>query len=154
MVVLNVKFVEKLVVIRYRKKHPDRVLANQLNQNEKRRKERLAGIKRYNPEVRSRWYFNKKKDKKWYIKIKKQQNERSKKIKVFLAEYKIQKGCQDCGYKKHHSALDFDHIKGKKELNVCFAKSIGQAKKEIEKCEIVCSNCHRIRTYNRQTRYF
>lgn len=78
-------------------------------------------------------------------------NDRARKIKVFLAEYKIKEGCKDCGYKKHHSALDFDHIKGKKEINIAFAKSINQAKKEIEKCEVVCSNCHRIRSYNRQT---
>ena len=76
-------------------------------------------------------------------------NDRAKKVKEFIAEYKSKNGCTDCGYNKHHSALEFDHIVGKKELNVCLAKSIKQAKKEIEKCEIVCSNCHRIRTYTR-----
>ena len=76
-------------------------------------------------------------------------NGRAWKIKKFLAEYKIKRGCKDCGYSKHHSALEFDHVKGKKMLNVCFAKSIAQAEKEIQKCDVVCSNCHRIRTYNR-----
>ncbi len=76
-------------------------------------------------------------------------NERARKTKIFLVHYKMEKGCLDCGYKKHHSALEFDHIKGKKTINICFAKSIGQAKKEIEKCEVVCSNCHRIRTWER-----
>lgn len=76
-------------------------------------------------------------------------NIRAKNVRLFLAEYKLEKKCLDCGYDKHHSALDFDHVKGDKDLNVCFAKSITQAKKEIEKCEVVCSNCHRIRTYNR-----
>lgn len=76
-------------------------------------------------------------------------NERARRVKEFLASYKIEKGCVDCGYKKHHSALDFDHINGTKTMNICFAKSINQALKEIEKCEVVCSNCHRIRTYNR-----
>lgn len=76
-------------------------------------------------------------------------NGRAKKIKQFLADYKLEKGCIDCGYNKHHSALEFDHIKGKKTLNIAWAKSISQAKKEIEKCEVVCSNCHRVRTYNR-----
>ena len=75
--------------------------------------------------------------------------DRNKKLKKFLAEYKLSKGCKDCGYKKHHTALEFDHIKGKKQLNVCLAKSINQAVKEIEKCEVVCSNCHRVRSYNR-----
>jgi hypothetical protein len=76
-------------------------------------------------------------------------NIRARHVKKFLADYKLEKGCLDCGYNKHHSALDFDHVIGCKDLNVCFSKSIGQAKKEIEKCEVVCSNCHRIRTYNR-----
>ena len=76
-------------------------------------------------------------------------NLRNKDIKNFLAKYKMESGCIDCGYKGHHSALDFDHITGRKDINVCFTKSISQAKKEIEKCEVVCSNCHRIRTYNR-----
>ena len=75
-------------------------------------------------------------------------NDRAKKVKLFLAEYKIERGCVDCGYAKHHSALEFDHIKGNKKINVCFAKSITQAVKEIKKCEVVCSNCHRIRTWN------
>lgn len=75
-------------------------------------------------------------------------NIRARKIKEFLANYKISIGCKDCGYKKHHSALDFDHI-SKKSLNVSFSKSISQAKKEIKKCEVVCANCHRLRTYKR-----
>lgn len=74
---------------------------------------------------------------------------RNRRVKDFLAKYKLEVGCTDCGFKGHHSALDFDHVKGEKLLNVCFAKSIAQAKSEIEKCEVVCANCHRIRTYNR-----
>lgn len=79
----------------------------------------------------------------------KKATERARKIKEFLAEYKLKKGCKDCGYNQHHSALEFDHIEGEKSLNISFAKSISQALKEIEKCEVVCSNCHRVRTYNR-----
>lgn len=76
-------------------------------------------------------------------------NVRAKLVREFIANYKIKAGCIDCGYNKHHSALDFDHIGGDKSINVCLAKSIDQAKKEIVKYEVVCSNCHRIRTYNR-----
>lgn len=136
-------------VKRYRLNHPDRVIKQQKIQNEKRKQERLQGIKRYNPKVRSDWYKRKRQDKKWVVKMRQQQNGRAKKIKQFLANYKLEKGCKDCGYKKHHSALEFDHIKGKKEINIALAKSVGQAKKEIKKCEVVCSNCHRVRTYNR-----
>lgn len=108
-------------------------------------------------EQRAKWYKNRCLKIGYINKLRKQANERNKKIKNFLAEYKVKIKCVDCGYDKHHSALDFDHIKGDKKMNVCFAKSISQAKKEIEKCEVVCSNCHRIRTYKRlypsQTRH-
>ena len=96
---------------------------------------------------RRKWWASLPNDRKRKMQIK--ANERAKKIKIFLANYKISKGCKDCGYKKHHSALEFDHIKGNKKINIAFAKSINQAKKEIEKCEVVCSNCHRIRSWKR-----
>ena len=76
-------------------------------------------------------------------------NERIKRIKYWISIYKMSFGCIDCGYKVHHSALEFDHIKGNKKINVANAKSIKQAKEEISKCEVVCSNCHRIRTFER-----
>lgn len=79
----------------------------------------------------------------------KKANHRNRLLKQFLADYKLNQKCKDCGYSKHHSALEFIHIKGKKSFNISFAKSISQAKKEIEKCEVICSNCHRVRTYNR-----
>lgn len=96
---------------------------------------------------RKRWWAGLSKERKLEKRIK--ANLRSKKVKEFLANYKLAKKCMDCGYDKHHSALEFDHVKGKKHFNVCFASSITQARKEMLKCEVVCSNCHRIRTYNR-----
>lgn len=75
--------------------------------------------------------------------------ENTAKIKLFLRDYKLEKGCLDCGYKAHHAALQFDHVKGEKVKNVCHTKSIESAKIEIEKCEVVCANCHHIRTFNR-----
>lgn len=59
--------------------------------------------------------------------------------------------CKDCNNIFHHSAMDFDHIDNK-EYNVSHLVnrgSVNKILKEIKKCEIVCSNCHRIRTYNR-----
>jgi hypothetical protein len=38
---------------------------------------------------------------------------------------------------------------GEKLLNVSAAKSIAQARAEIEKCEVRCANCHRIKTWER-----
>jgi hypothetical protein len=67
-----------------------------------------------------------------------------------IQEYKVKQGCKDCGYNAHHAALEFDHIADDKVANV--ANLMGQEKAlwaEIAKCEVVCSNCHSIRTFNR-----
>jgi hypothetical protein len=82
-------------------------------------------------------------------KINAQAKDRNDKIKTWLNEYKTSQGCTDCGYNAHPAALHFDHVRGKKKLNVCNAKSIAQAKREIKKCEVRCANCHSIRTYQR-----
>ena len=100
-------------------------------------------------EKRRKWYQNRCKREGYKEKLRIQGNERYRRVQEFLREYKLSKGCADCGYRTHHAALEFDHIHGEKELNVCFAKSIAQAKKEIFKCEVVCANCHAVRTFGR-----
>ncbi len=71
--------------------------------------------------------------------------------KKMLAKIKEDSGCVDCGI-SNHIILDFDHIRDKK-YNVSRMIHDGfswkSIKKEIEKCEVVCANCHRMRTYNR-----
>ena len=137
----------KCNVEKWRKLNPDKAKLSQRKNDEKRK-----GINRYNSEVRKKWYKNKTNNPKWKEKINNQYNNRRKKIQEFIRNYKLSKGCADCGYNKHHAALEFDHVDGEKEFNVCNAKSIKQAKEEIKKCEVVCSNCHRIRTYERLQR--
>jgi len=51
--------------------------------------------------------------------------------------------------------MDFDHVRGKKlfELSVTAilnARSMEAIEAEAAKCDIVCSNCHRIRTFTRK----
>ena len=59
--------------------------------------------------------------------------------------------CRDCGRKYPHYVMDFDHVRGKKKFNLNrlskMAASWDTIDAEIEKCEVVCSNCHRERTY-------
>jgi len=58
--------------------------------------------------------------------------------------------CQDCGQKFPPEAMDFDHRAGETKLfNVgCgYSYTIANVIAEIDKCDIVCANCHRIRTY-------
>lgn len=68
----------------------------------------------------------------------------------WLAAYKTGKPCADCNGVFHHVAMDFDHL-GDKLLDVSDMIKHGKKKilEEIAKCELVCSNCHRIRTYER-----
>jgi hypothetical protein len=46
--------------------------------------------------------------------------------------------------------MDFDHVRGEKKLNLSQLRNTRLAwsrlLEELEKCELVCSNCHRIRT--------
>lgn len=61
--------------------------------------------------------------------------------------------CADCDIQYPWFVMDLDHVRGKKKFNLsqaaakCYAISTVEA--EIAKCEVVCSNCHRIRTYAR-----
>ena len=76
-----------------------------------------------------------------------------KQLKKKLAEIKETSGCVDCGI-NNHILLDFDHIRDKKyniSRMIHDGFSWAAIKKEIAKCEVVCANCHRIRTYNRLT---
>jgi len=79
----------------------------------------------------------------------------NKKIKnqKFLFDFLKDKSCVDCG-ETNILVLQFDHLDGTEKLKgICemIIRSISQEtiKKEIEKCEIVCANCHTIRTMKR-----
>lgn len=79
------------------------------------------------------------------------------KQKAFLAQYirslKEKSPCMDCGIKYPYYVMDFDHVRGQKQKNVMELIPTLSKKKideEIAKCEIVCSNCHRIRTHMRK----
>lgn len=62
--------------------------------------------------------------------------------------------CMDCGITYPPHVMDFDHVRGEKLFEIGLALSRNKAMPkillEIEKCDVVCSNCHRIRTYNRR----
>ena len=75
------------------------------------------------------------------------------KLKRQLWNIKEKSGCVDCGEKYPHYMLDFDHIPGFEKIgnvaDVVTNYSWKKGMEELEKCEIVCANCHRIRSYQR-----
>jgi len=74
------------------------------------------------------------------------------KIKEYIQQYKAGKKCTDCGEDYPYWVLEFDHLKDKSFTIGRFrssAVSIETIKEEISKCEVVCANCHRNRTFQR-----
>lgn len=72
-------------------------------------------------------------------------------VRKWVYELKESTPCRDCGVQYPYYVMDFDHLENKKYLvsRVINNGSWEQAKAEIAKCEIVCANCHRIRTFKR-----
>ena len=73
-----------------------------------------------------------------------------------LLEYLSLHGCIDCG-NEDKRILEFDHIRMDKTRNIGILVHQGYAwervLEEIAKCEVVCPNCHRLRTYERVDSY-
>ena len=70
----------------------------------------------------------------------------------FLIEYFRKNMCVDCG-ESNPIVLEFDHVRGKKLNNIStmMMKMLPREviMDEIEKCEVRCANCHRIKTAER-----
>ena len=64
------------------------------------------------------------------------------------------KSCVDCGC-TNIIVFEFDHVRGKKtdDISKLMRKSWRAVEAELPKCEIVCANCHRIRTSVRSGDY-
>ena len=67
--------------------------------------------------------------------------------------FKERQGCSDCLKEYPHYVLEFHHLPGFKKFGQVshILKKYGPDKawEEIAKCEVVCSNCHKIRTNSR-----
>lgn len=70
---------------------------------------------------------------------------RRKKIRVMSLEYAGGQ-CKLCGYKKCQRALSFHHTDpSKKDFGLAahgLTRSWEKTKKELDKCILVCANCH------------
>jgi hypothetical protein len=68
-------------------------------------------------------------------------------------ELKASSPCVDCGQHFHHAAMTWDHLPGnEKRADVSNLRRISRRAvlREIEKCELVCANCHAVRSYERR----
>ena len=72
----------------------------------------------------------------------------------FIRQYKEFHGCMDCGGKFPYFVLDLDHrdpsLKKYAMNRVHLVGSWDQMVEELNKCDVVCSNCHRIRSHEKK----
>ena len=87
----------------------------------------------------------------------KSNDKRRKKYRDYLNRYKLERGCELCGYSEHFAALELDHIDPSTKL---FDPSRGRDHPwekflaELDKCRVLCSNCHRIHTFESHDRHY
>ena len=78
---------------------------------------------------------------------------RRAKIRQVIVEAKA-RPCEDCGVEYPTCVMQFDHVRGEKKLSIGSAtaliKSLIALHEEIAKCEVVCANCHALRTETRK----
>jgi hypothetical protein len=75
-------------------------------------------------------------------------------LKEVLRLSKLGKPCKDCGHVFEPCSMDYDHLDSNlKTTEVSLLVTCGSEARllaEIAKCELVCSNCHRVRTRKRK----
>lgn len=76
---------------------------------------------------------------------------------LYLLTYLSKHGCVDCG-ERDPVVLEFDHVMGDKITELSkMAHDVRPMKviqKEVEKCEVRCSNCHKRKTAKEQNWYY
>jgi len=97
---------------------------------------------------RKTWYENNKEKQIETVRTNRQRAIRE--AQTYIWNYLLNHPCVDCG-ETNPVVLEFDHVRGQKRKAVGdFARagySIETISAEIEKCEVRCANCHRIKTH-------
>lgn len=81
-------------------------------------------------------------------------NKRLKLINEWCIKSKNKLKCENCG-EEHVSCLEFHHLnEEQKDFNISTAVKMGYSierlKNEMDKCVVLCSNCHRKLHYNKK----
>lgn len=64
------------------------------------------------------------------------------------------KPCADCGERYPFYVMDYDHVRGEKSFGIAAVRrstcTEERLLEEIAKCDVVCANCHRKRTWTQK----
>ena len=97
----------------------------------------------------------------WYLRnqqlqisrVRVSRGKRRDRLGEWINEFK-RKPCADCGGNFPPFLMDFDHVTGEKLDDICGMRMRTVSREaiaaEIAKCEVVCANCHRMRTHLRR----
>jgi len=145
-------------VKKQRKKRKYRPLLQRKNPNERdqRHATKKKGKRKYRygtyERARAASYYDRNKERK---KRYSRNRQRGLYYKVFKRRYKGR--CVQCG-NVDYRVLDFDHIDPASKVDsISGLVSRGSAwwriEAELQKCQLLCANCHRIKTFEKQARY-
>jgi hypothetical protein len=97
-------------------------------------------------------------DAEWYQQNREKRRGKVKADRVAMAAWldslKEGRECADCGVAYPSYVMEWDHLPGARKTFVMADVrrsrfSRGRILREVEKCELVCANCHRERTFRR-----
>jgi hypothetical protein len=97
-------------------------------------------------------------ERRWYQKHREDVFARKNRKKAELrsiARRAKQRPCADCGVQYPYYVMDFDHVDDEKLMIISTLVNRGGRNRllaELAKCDVVCSNCHRERTWQRLQR--
>lgn len=88
------------------------------------------------------------------LKLYKDKNIKRKKMLLEFVNSLKNQPCMDCGIQYPSYVMDFDHRNPKEKISTIsrIIRDMWSKKRillEIEKCDLICANCHRIRTYKK-----
>lgn len=76
-----------------------------------------------------------------------------KTFQEWMRSLKEEEPCMDCGQHWPYYVMQFDHRPGTTKMfhiGSAFGHAIADVLAEIQKCDLVCANCHAIRTHERR----
>lgn len=121
--------------------------------NRKRGSEKEARCKKCKSDIHRTWYKDNRTARREQIRVSKKAWYRETSL---LIQGLKSVPCADCNQRYHHYVMDFDHVRGTKKFGVATGKARMISRSvildEIAKCEVVCANCHRVRTWCRRTK--
>lgn len=139
-----------------REREPNRIRAKQYRERLKATltEVELEALRQRHREVSNASYRKSVADPEKRLRKREQTNASKKATRKRLNEQYKRKPCTDCGQRFPLCCMDFDHLdpaqkhpKVRYRNLVMISKDLLEA--EIAKCELVCANCHRIRTSKR-----